>query len=202
MQMGIYFDQTLCTGCYACIVACKDWNDVSAGPASWIRIQTTEKGKYPNIFVANMINTCFHCAEPLCILACPVEAISKRFDNGVVSVDRDVCLGKDQCSQCLEVCPYRSPQFDIESNAKMQKCDLCLDRLLHSQNPICMDSCPMRALDIRPLEDLKRDYGTTREAEGFVYSVDAKPSILCRPKRDQKKLVVDKTILAPINHQL
>ena len=44
MQMGFYFDQTLCTGCYTCIVACKDWHDVPAGPASWMRLKTVEKG--------------------------------------------------------------------------------------------------------------------------------------------------------------
>ena len=37
-QIGLFFDQTRCTGCYACIVACKDWNDVPPGPASWMRV--------------------------------------------------------------------------------------------------------------------------------------------------------------------
>ena len=32
MQIGFYFDQTRCTGCSACRVACKDWNDIPAGP--------------------------------------------------------------------------------------------------------------------------------------------------------------------------
>ena len=25
MQLALHFDQTRCTGCYACVVACKDW---------------------------------------------------------------------------------------------------------------------------------------------------------------------------------
>ncbi|MFX1457608.1 MAG: 4Fe-4S dicluster domain-containing protein, partial [Promethearchaeota archaeon] len=37
-QMGFYFDQTRCTGCFTCSVACKDWNDIKAGPENWMRI--------------------------------------------------------------------------------------------------------------------------------------------------------------------
>jgi len=51
MQMGFYFDQTRCTGCFTCVVACKDWHDVPPGPASWMRVTTVEKGKYPDLFV-------------------------------------------------------------------------------------------------------------------------------------------------------
>ena len=52
MQMGFYFDQTRCTGCYACVVACKDWHDVPAGPASWRKVATIEEGNFPDLFVA------------------------------------------------------------------------------------------------------------------------------------------------------
>ena len=47
MQVGFYFDQTRCTGCGACQVACKDWNDIPAGPVKWMRVLYTEKGEYP-----------------------------------------------------------------------------------------------------------------------------------------------------------
>ena len=95
MQMGFYFDQTRCTGCFTCIVACKDWNDVDAGPASWRRVTTIEKGKYPDLFVAFLSVACHHCVKPSCVSACPVNAITKREQDGVVVVDREACLGKD-----------------------------------------------------------------------------------------------------------
>ena len=47
MQIGFYFDQTRCTGCSACRVACKDWHDIPAGPENWMRIHYTEKGTFP-----------------------------------------------------------------------------------------------------------------------------------------------------------
>ena len=198
MQMGLYFDQTLCTGCYACIVACKDWHDVPAGPASWMRLKTVEKGKYPDLFVAHMINPCFHCSEPACISACTAGAISKREQDGIVVIDGDACLGRDDCGDCLEACLYKSPQFGAEDNAKMQKCDLCLDRLEEGKKPICVDGCPVRALDCGPIEELRAKYGDVREAEGFIYSDKLNPSIVFKPKNDIKGLAVQKIAMAPV----
>jgi len=184
MQLGFYFDQTRCTGCFTCVVACKDWHDVPAGPASWIRVLTTEKGKYPDLFVAFLATACYHCAEPTCVPACPVDAISKREEGGVVIVDRETCLGKDNCDMCLQACPYDAPQFGAEENAKMQKCDLCFDRLEEGKKPICVEACPLRALDAGPMEELRAKYGDIREAEGFGYSEKLIPSIVSKPKKD------------------
>lgn len=183
MQLGFYFDQTLCTGCFACIVACKDWHDVDAGPASWRRVITKEKGKYPNLFVSFLSTSCYHCEKPACIPVCPASAISKRESDGVVLVDREACLGEDACSLCLSACPYGSPQFGSEKNAKMQKCDFCLERVLENRKPICVDACPMRALDAGPINDLRAKYGDIREAQGFVYSEEVLPSVIFRPKQ-------------------
>ena len=184
MQYGLYVNQTRCTGCFTCIVACKDWHDVPAGPASWIRVKTIEKGKYPELFTAFLPVTCYHCLEPKCVPACPAGAITKRQEDGIVIVDRESCLGKDNCSMCLDACPYEAPQFGAENNAKMQKCDLCMDRAAEGKKPICVDACPMRALDYGPLEELRAKYGNIREAEGFVYHKSLGPSIVFKPKKD------------------
>ena len=197
MQMGFYFNQTRCTGCYACVVACKDWHDVPAGPASWNRLATIEKGKYPDLFVAFLTTACYHCSQPSCVSACAVGAISKRQQDGIVVVDREACLGKDNCDMCLEACPYEAPQFGAEENAKMQKCDLCLDRLMENKKPICVDACPMRTLDVGPIEELRAKYGDIRESEGFVYSDGLIPSITFKPKKDTKDLPVQKIVVAP-----
>ncbi len=184
MQIGFYFDQTRCDGCFACVVACKDWNDVAAGPASWRRVKTIEKGKYPDLFVAFLSTVCYHCGKPACILACPVKAISKREADGVVVVDRDACLGKDKCDKCLVACPYDAPQFGAEDNAKMQKCHFCIDRLADKKKPVCVDACTMRALDAGPMEELKRKYGDARDATGFTYSKKLVPSVIFKPKKE------------------
>ena len=179
---GFYFDQTRCTNCFACIVACKDWHDVPAGPVRWIGVKTIEEGRYPHLHVSFLVQCCYHCAKPICVEVCPVQAIQKRKGDGVVVVDREVCLGRDSCGLCSRECPYDAPQFGAEEDAKMQKCDLCLERLMQGLKPICVTACPMRALDAGPMEELIRKYGEGREAEGFCFSPKLEPSIIFKSK--------------------
>jgi anaerobic dimethyl sulfoxide reductase subunit B (iron-sulfur subunit) len=187
MQHAFYFDQTRCIGCYTCVVACKDWHDVPAGPSSWRRIVTVENGKFPDLFVAFLSTSCHHCANPPCVAACPVGAITKREEDGIVVVDRELCLGRDACHLCGETCPYDAPQFGAEEDAKMQKCDLCQDRLVEGKLPICVAGCPMRALDAGPIEELRKKYCSTQEAAGFDYSSNAQPSVVFKPKQSPFK---------------
>lgn len=199
MQYGFYFDQNRCTGCTTCVVACHDWHDVPAGPANWLRVKTTEKGKYPDLFVTFLPSACYHCLEPACVPACPVNAITKRNEDGVVTVDADVCLGKDSCGRCLEACPYDAPQFGAEENAKMQKCDLCMDRLAEGKKPICVESCPLWALDAGPLDELREKYGDVRNTESFVYSEKLAPSINFKPRIDKKGLAIQRVEVRPVS---
>jgi anaerobic dimethyl sulfoxide reductase subunit B len=184
MQIGFYFDQTRCTGCGACRVACKDWHDIPAGPENWMRVLYTEKGKFPDVFVSYLAAPCYHCHEPVCGAACPVGAIVKREEDGIVVVDPQTCLGNEACDEkCLKACPYDAPQFGPEKGAKMRKCDFCLDRHLQGKLPNCVEACPVRALDAGPLEALENKYGTVREAEGFKYSRRTRPAVAIKPKR-------------------
>ena len=184
-QMGFYFDQTRCTGCYTCVVACKDWNDVDAGPVSWLRVRAIEKGKFPNPSLAYLFAPCYHCADPPCVLACPVDAISKRESDGIVVVDRENCSGSRECAMlCHNACPWDAPQFGPGENPKMQKCDFCLERIEQGQQTICVESCPMYALDAGPLERLEAERGANRQAEGFGDSERFAPSVTFKPKRN------------------
>jgi anaerobic dimethyl sulfoxide reductase subunit B (iron-sulfur subunit) len=197
MQLGLYIDQNRCMGCFACVVACKDWHDVPAGSASWIRLKTIEKGKFPDLFVAFLPTTCGHCEHPECVSVCPDEAITKRDEDGIAVVDRDACLGKDDCGMCLDACPYDAPQFGAEKNAKMQKCDLCLDRWAQDKKPVCVSSCPVMALDSGPMCELRTKYGDVRETVGFTYSETLLPSIIFKPKKGDKSLGEEKIEVIP-----
>ncbi len=197
MQYGIYIDQTRCMGCFTCIVACRDWHDLPAGPASYIRLTTLEKGRYPDLFVAFLPTFCYHCQNPECMDACPADAITKRDADGIVTVDAKACVGKDSCGLCLEACPYDAPQFTAEENAIMQKCDLCIDRLAMDKKPICVSGCPMRALDAGPIEELKVKYKGVETAENFTYIEALKPSVIFKPKKDPKGLSVQRIEIKP-----
>lgn len=183
MQMGFYFDQSRCTGCYTCVIACKDWHSVGIEAANWIKITTLENGRFPDVFLSHLWIGCYHCIHPACVEVCPANAISKRQEDGIVVVDRGSCLGKDECGLCKMACTYGVPQFGDEDNAKIQMCSFCLDRVIESGKPICVDACPMRALDAGPMDQLRARYGDTKNVEGFTYSTETNPSIIFKPRR-------------------
>ena len=170
-QWGFYFDQSRCVGCYACIMACKFKNH-SEPDVFWRRMVWTEKNG-SDVFVPL---SCLHCANPLCVKACPVDAISKRGKDGIVLVDASKCLGKDKCDKCFKACPYDAPQFGSDVDSKMNKCDCCVDMLAENKMPYCVSHCSHKALDAGPLEELKAKYGDQQIALGFKYSKSAKPS--------------------------
>lgn len=185
MQLGFYFDQTRCTGCDTCTIACKDWNEYLLGsePANWRWVVEMESGKFPDLSVSYLALSCLHCAQAPCIDACPAGAIQKRSEDGIITVDRNTCLGRDECgAMCESVCPYDAPKFSPETNAKMQKCDFCLDRWAEEKLPICVMGCPMRALDAGDVEELRSKYGSNIQAAGFVYSETTHPSIVIKSK--------------------
>ena len=183
MQLGFYFDQSRCSGCLACVVACEDWHDIPPGPVFWRRVTVREEGRYPDVSVTFFSGSCYHCAEPICEKACPVDAIKKRKEDGIVVVDRERCLGRAQCGACKNVCPYDAPQFGTEPDASMEMCNLCLERWGEGKKPICVQACPMRALDAGSLDELASRYGGTHEAPGFSFSETTRPSVLFKPKK-------------------
>ncbi|MDA8335576.1 MAG: 4Fe-4S dicluster domain-containing protein [Peptococcaceae bacterium] len=183
MQIGLFFNQRRCTGCFACAVACKDWHDIPAGQVKRLRIETLEQGTCPDVTVSRLFAACYHCARPPCAAVCPAKAIGKDGEDGIVTVDRQVCLGRDSCGGlCLEACPYGAPQFAARDNAKMEKCDLCRERLRENKKPACVDACPVRALDAGPIDQLTARYGAVRAARGWPASPPGVPSIVFIPK--------------------
>jgi len=182
MQFGFYFDQTRCVGCFTCAVACKDWHDTPAGPSHWMKVNCIEEGEFPHPAVAYAIRPCYHCENPPCRENCPAGAISKSADTGIVTVDRGICLGQEKCGTCREICPYGAPQFGAETDARMEKCDLCRERWQGGGKPICVEACPLRALDAGEMVQLEQQYGRQREMDGFPFDASAKPSVIWKRK--------------------
>ncbi len=75
MQMGFYFDQSRCVGCYVCVAACRSWNQLDQEMPNPVEIRTREQGEFPILSVTHLFLTCFHCAEPGLFYA---TAISRR----------------------------------------------------------------------------------------------------------------------------
>ena len=120
-------------------------------------------------------------AERLRLIRCRGSLLGET--NGIVEVDSDKCVGSEACPRkCLKACPWNAPQFGPEENSKMQKCNFCLQRLESGKSPICVEACPMYAIEIGPLPELQKKFGQKVEATGFRYSERFKPSVAFHPK--------------------
>lgn len=146
-QYGFTFDIERCIQCHACEVACKSLNNVEPG-IRWRVVANKWKGEYPNLTQKTISFACMHCTIPACMEVCPSKAIEKRLEDGAVVVNGEKCIG---CKACLTTCPFNVPQ--IGSDGKMQKCDLCVDRLSHGKDPACSATCPVGVLRFGPVNE-------------------------------------------------
>lgn len=140
-EVYIAFDQERCTQCFGCQTACKTWIGLPYGVLNR-RVINLWQGQYPNIKSGSLSLSCLHCVTPACAEVCPVEAIEKRSEDGLVQVNGELCIG---CRSCADACQYGIPQFTEDDT--MIKCDLCLD-LEQLESPPCVATCPGEALSV------------------------------------------------------
>lgn len=190
-QYGFFFDQSRCTNCHACVIACKDWNygeEIKSSYVKWLRMMQWEKGVYPNVEMHTLFATCYHCEDPVCVDVCPNNALLKEDQFGAVLLDEDKCKGS---RECWIACPYGAPQYeDNAPGTPMSKCTMCYDKLLEGELPVCVASCPQRALDFGPLDELKERYGEIQALEDMPSPNVVKPAIVFKPRTKKQQHVV------------
>ncbi len=106
-RYGMVIDLDKCTGCRACMVACKVENNTPQGHF-WMYVFRFEEGEYPNTRTWFMPRPCMHCDNAPCVKVCPVGARYKRLD-GLTATDFDRCIG---CRYCEVACPYGVNYFN------------------------------------------------------------------------------------------
>lgn len=150
-QYGFYVNTDRCIKCWACEVACKQWNGIKAGNIARRRVIEIDTGTFPNVKRTFVSMTCMHCAQPACMAVCPAGAISKRAEDGIVVVDKDKCIG---CHYCFFACPFGIPQYDENG---MDKCDACLGNgRKEGEDPHCVKTCVTQALHFGPLDEMQK----------------------------------------------
>ncbi|HEY1263177.1 MAG TPA: 4Fe-4S dicluster domain-containing protein [Terriglobales bacterium] len=167
-------DSTLCIGCKACEVACKEWNGVgedglnwsgysydntgAVGHSTWRHVKFVENAPQPG-FGGNAadINSwsfssdvCKHCENAGCLEACPTGSIV-RTEFGGVFVQPDICNG---CGYCVVSCPFgvveRNPH-----DGRAFKCTFCYDRQKAGLTPACAKACPTESIQFGEVESLR-----------------------------------------------
>lgn len=172
---GFFTDSTLCIGCKACEVACKEWNDVPSdgfvfsgksydntlglGHSTWRHVKFVELetkigagGNAPDFMTWQFSSdVCKHCEVAGCLEACPTGAII-RTEFGGVYIQPDICNG---CGYCVVTCPFgvvdRRPD-----DGRAFKCTFCYDRQKAGEEPACAKACPTQSILFGDLEALER----------------------------------------------
>jgi formate dehydrogenase iron-sulfur subunit len=158
-------DSTLCIGCKACEVACKEWNQVPSdgfrltgmsydntaalGHSTWRHVKFVERGA-PALRWDFSSDVCKHCEHAGCLEACPTGSIV-RTEFGGVFIQPDVCNG---CGYCVVTCPFgvvdRRPD-----DGRAFKCTFCYDRQKAGLQPACAAACPTRSIEFGEIGELR-----------------------------------------------
>jgi formate dehydrogenase iron-sulfur subunit len=176
-RVGFFTDTSVCIGCKACEVACKEWNglpDTNAdalaltgmsydntaelGANSWRHVAFIEQdvireiadGDGPATRWLMASDVCKHCTHAACLDVCPTGALV-RTEFGTVVVQPDVCNG---CAYCVSACPFGVIDRR-EDDGRAWKCTMCYDRLRGGLEPACATACPTDSIQFGPLDELR-----------------------------------------------
>ena len=183
---GFFTDTTLCIGCKACEVACKQWNQLPddgmsftghsydntghLGSSTWRHVAFVEKANGHFSWLM-MSDVCKHCARAGCLEACPTGAIV-RTEFGSVYIQPDICNG---CGYCVSACPFGVVDRR-EDDGRAWKCTLCYDRLKADMTPACAKACPTESIQYGDLVQLRVEAKARAEAlkdqGAYLYGVD------------------------------
>lgn len=130
MRKVITFNAKRCSGCRACEIVCAMRHRGGCSrDGSRLRLISDDK---------NMVHQalfCRHCKKPVCRDLCPVDAIVRDEETGVVRVVAEACIG---CGLCLD-CPLGAMILDPDTGLAAM-CDLC------DGDPACVKLCVQGAL--------------------------------------------------------
>jgi len=160
-----FIDTTTCIGCKACEVACQEWNDLKAVATEqtgtyqtmpeldaefWNLIRFNEQEFDGGLVWLMRKDQCMHCEDPGCLAACPAPGAIVQYENGIVDVNPEACIG---CGFCATGCPFDVPKFHAKTG-KMAKCTLCVDRVESGLEPACIKACPTGCLQFGTKDDM------------------------------------------------
>ena len=154
-RWGILVDTNKCaSNCDACVTACESENgwghsephSNNAQKAQWIR--KVEIRNKTTGYTRTLPLMCQHCEHPPCVDVCPTGASFRR-DDGLVLVDKHICIG---CRYCMMACPYKARSFVHEDlhdqkpwaprgKGTVESCTLCVQRVDIGGTPACVEAC-------------------------------------------------------------
>ncbi|MBF0112090.1 MAG: 4Fe-4S dicluster domain-containing protein [Desulfamplus sp.] len=152
----LFQDVKKCIGCHTCEVQCKSNKGLPPGPKPCQIVQVGPEFVNGVPRTSFIFMSCFHCENPWCVAACPTGAMQQRHSDGIVFVDKKLCVG---CKTCISACPWGAPQWNQETG-KIEKCDYCMDRIDQGLKPACVTTCTTGSLKfgkVKEMTQIKRE---------------------------------------------
>ena len=165
-RVGFFTDSSICIGCKACEVACKEWNLVpedglrflansydnsgGLGADTWRHVAFVEQRTEDGVRWLMNSDVCKHCTRAACLEVCPTGALFQT-EYGTVVIQDDVCNG---CGYCVPACPFGVIDRR-EGDGRAFKCTLCYDRLGLDLLPACAKACPTGSISFGPLDEME-----------------------------------------------
>ena len=223
---GMFVDTSVCTGCKACQVACKQWNELPMEDEQAVREHRAFTGdsydntghlsatnwrhvKFIEQFTEDrsegrwlmMSDSCKHCEQAGCLEVCPTGALY-RTQFGSVDIHQDVCIG---CRYCVGACPFGVIEFN-KNTGRVNKCILCQDRLEEGMGTACAKACPTSSLTYGRVDDLKamaaervRALHARGQTSAYVYGWDLGNSGVITAGPNKGQAVRDTEVVGGLN---
>ena len=173
-RWGMVIDLDKCTACQACVVACRQENNVPFAEEDqaemgraifWMQLIPEIEGEYPKLKARFMPRPCFHCDNPPCVRVCPVGATYKN-PEGLVGQIYGRCIG---CRYCTAACPYTARYFNwyapewpeemadkmnpdvyVRTKGVVEKCSFCVQRIRKAKDRARIENRPIRDGEVVP----------------------------------------------------
>jgi formate dehydrogenase iron-sulfur subunit len=182
MAKGMFVDTTLCIGCKACQVACKQWNGLPGEPADFqldserrpVAVNFTGRSydntarltatnwrhvKFIEQIGADRTGGRWLMSSDSCKHCSDAGCLNAcptgaivRTDLGNVLVRQEVCIG---CKYCVPACPFGVISFS-EQTGTVHKCTLCNDRIHNGLQTACAKACPTGSIAFGEVTDLHK----------------------------------------------
>ncbi len=194
-RMGFFTDTTLCIGCKACEVACKEWNQIPEDGLNWSGRSHDNTGglgadTWRHVaFVEQRVKVGEHqpnfrrgtgdeedgfrwlMASDVCKHCTHAACLDVCPTGAIFRTEFGTVVVQEDvcngCGYCVPACPY-GVLDKREEDGRIFKCTLCYDRLGVGQEPACAKACPTDSIQFGELDELRvRAAGRVEQLNGI-----------------------------------